>query len=167
MDLECCNFSKLRVFTAAVLLLIGLTGCATSGHSKALANTSALFGGDQTAIDQFTKDVLSGEVEVQSSWLDDNRELPVDVLLRAKSVNGAVQLGPKTVSDFAMCLLQFRSGTNTKDIIHEVSPQLDPLCEADRCDACTSQAYPLDSRVKAVLVAHWKNYLSGKGSGHC
>jgi len=162
------HFGFPRFFVRAVVLIpivVIAAGCATCGCSRPAEGPSLLFMGNQAKIDSFASRISQGKVKIQASWLRDLRKLRPDVILRIKIDygEGVAQLGVETVSDFFSCLLQFRAGVTTEEVITKNDPDLAGVCKPDVCDVCTSWTYPLDPRVRAAVIRYWLNHLD---SGH-
>jgi hypothetical protein len=145
----------------AVCLVWVFTGACSSGgrvHEEKWGST-VLFMGDQAKIDRMAEGVRSGKIRLEPEWIEDTRRLRGDVLLRTKYGKGMAQLGVETISDFFTCLLQFRVGVTTREILEKMQPDLVPACDPETCDVCTSWTYPLDPRVRKAVIQYWLDWL--------
>lgn len=104
--------------------------------------------------------VRSGKIRLDPEWTKDTRKLRGDVILRTKCGNGMAQLRVETVSDFYTCLLHFRENVSTREILEKMHSDLVEVCgPGTTCDVCTSWTYPLDPRVRKVVIQYWSHWL--------
>lgn len=122
----------------------------------------ALVLGDEERAGVCTRAMLSGEFQIESADIEDNRQVAPNILLRAtQDDRWDLQLGINTVGEYVMCALEIQQKTSSRTILREVAPDLLSTCggQFSGCEVCNSRVYRVPDEVVARLREYWLRRL--------
>jgi hypothetical protein len=120
----------------------------------------AITGTSDEAFNEVTRRIVEEKCDPRAAWLSDTRLLRVgDVTVDAPE--HFYHLGVNTVSDYLLCLLQFRERIDSRSILEQCCPGALSDCKDQyECDACNAAIYPLPPEIRAHLVEYWRKQLA-------
>lgn len=116
---------------------------------------------DQAAIARYTSAFLNGEVQIPEAYLRDRqpfgRALFVIMCHDQKMREIPYYYGVEKISDYFLCLLEFKYGVDSREILISQSSALPPGCSdhEEKCRICNSGVSTVDDAFRDALVKYW------------